>query len=138
MPYKIRESDDIEELELLHDVTFAGIARSKPDFTNGIWWIAYDDDAPVAFAGLEPGTLIPNSLYFSRVGVIECARGNGLQLRLMRTFEAWARRHYRELIVSDTTENVPSANNFIRAGYHLFEPSVRWAFQTSLYWRKNL
>lgn len=31
-----------------------------------------------------------------------------------------------------------SANNFIRAGYRLFEPECRWAFESSLYWKKQL
>ena len=34
--------------------------------------------------------------------------------------------------------NCVSANNFIRAGYRLFEPQVPWAWAHSLYWRKQL
>ena len=40
--------------------------------------------------------------------------------------------------VTDTTDNISSANNLIRAGYRLFEPPWRWAFQNSLYWTKVL
>jgi hypothetical protein len=41
-------------------------------------------------------------------------------------------------MVSDTTDNVPSANNFIAADWKLFEPEFPWAFSNTLYWRKDL
>ena len=41
-------------------------------------------------------------------------------------------------IVSDTTDNPVSANNFIRAGYRLYEPEAPWAWSHTLYWRKWL
>ncbi|MBP1091114.1 hypothetical protein JOE50_001644 [Bradyrhizobium japonicum] len=41
-------------------------------------------------------------------------------------------------IVSDTTDNPVSANNFIQAGYRLYEPEVPWAWSHTLYWRKRL
>jgi hypothetical protein len=41
-------------------------------------------------------------------------------------------------VVSDTTDNIASANNFIRAGYRLFEPRVPWGWASTLYWRKPL
>jgi phage terminase large subunit len=37
---------------------------------------------------------------------------------------------------SDTTDNVPSANNFIRAGYRLYRPQCPWGWPQTLYWRK--
>ncbi|QOZ70765.1 phage terminase large subunit [Bradyrhizobium arachidis] len=66
------------------------------------------------------------------------ASWNGLQCRLMRAIEARGRRVGWDSIVSDTTDNPISANNFIRAGYRLFEPEVPWAWPYSLYWRKWL
>jgi phage terminase large subunit len=39
---------------------------------------------------------------------------------------------------SDTTANVASANNFIRAGYRLFEPQDPWGWPHTLYWRKYI
>ena len=58
-----------------------------------------------------------------RVGVVSEHWGNRLQLRLMRALEARARLNGWCSIVSDTTDNRSSANNFIRARYHLFEPT---------------
>jgi hypothetical protein len=39
---------------------------------------------------------------------------------------------------SDTTDNIFSANNFIRAGYQLFQPQSPWAWPNTLYWRKAI
>lgn len=64
------------------------------------------------------------------------ASWNRLQLRLMRALEARARLNGWCSIVSDTTDNLSSANNFIRAGYRLFEPKSPWAWPHTLYWRK--
>jgi phage terminase large subunit len=38
---------------------------------------------------------------------------------------------------SDTTDNLASANNFIRAGYRLYQPQTPWAWPNSLYWRRS-
>jgi phage terminase large subunit len=66
------------------------------------------------------------------------ASWNTLQLRLMRTLEARARRSGWSSIVSDTTDNLASANNFIRAGYRLYRPQCRWGWPKTLYWRKPI
>jgi hypothetical protein len=34
--------------------------------------------------------------------------------------------------------NVASANNFIRAGYRLYEPQSPWGWPRTLYWRKSI
>jgi hypothetical protein len=65
------------------------------------------------------------------------ASWNGLQLRLMRALETRARHNGWSCIVSDTTDNLVSANNFIRAGYRLYQPQDPWAWPNTLYWRKS-
>lgn len=140
---RIREVDGTDEeasdaLTELHKMTFDDNV-GVPDFTEGHWWIAYNKAAlPVAFAGVIASTEYPLTGYYKRVGVVSTRRGQGLQLRLTRALEARCRRNGWRAIVSDTRDNVPSANNFIRAGYRLFDPATRWAFQDSLYWRKEL
>jgi hypothetical protein len=66
------------------------------------------------------------------------ASWNGLQLRLMRALESRARHNGWSCIVSDTTDNLASANNFIRAGYRLYQPQHPWAWPNTLYWRKSI
>jgi hypothetical protein len=40
-------------------------------------------------------------------------------------------------MVSDTTYNTPSANNFIRMKWTLFDPELKWSWAHTLYWRKD-
>jgi phage terminase large subunit len=37
---------------------------------------------------------------------------------------------------SDTTDNIASANNFIKSGYRLYQPQFPWGWPHTLYWRK--
>jgi hypothetical protein len=137
--YRIREVDATEEDDViaeLHTLTFFDTAPI-PDLTMGIWWLAFKDNVPIGFAGLVPSDRIPRAGYFKRVGVLASHAG-GMQLRFMRTIERRARKDGLEWIVSDTTSNTRSANNFIRAGWRLFEPAVPWAMAHSLYWHKRL
>ncbi|UVO31720.1 GNAT family N-acetyltransferase [Bradyrhizobium arachidis] len=129
--------DTAETLADLHRATFLGGAVI-PEFSSGAWWLAHDGTKPVAFAGVVPAKRARNAGYFCRVGVLSSHRGRALQLRLMRAIESHARRTGWRSIISDTTDNVASANNFIRAGYKLYAPEVPWAWPNTLYWRKCL
>jgi GNAT superfamily N-acetyltransferase len=138
--YRIREVDGHDEeiadtLTELHRLTFFAGAPI-PSFTWGHWWLAYCEAMPVAFAGLMASTHVRNAGYFCRVGVLQPHWGNRLQRRLMRAVEQRARCNGWRCVVSDTTSNIASANNFIRAGYHLYQPKMPWAFPHTLYWRK--
>jgi hypothetical protein len=93
---------------------------------------------PVAFAGVIPSTRATNAGYLSRVGVLKQHCGHGLQLRLMRALESRGRLNGWRAVVSDTTENLVSANNFIRAGYRLYRLQTPWAWPNTLYWRKSI
>jgi GNAT superfamily N-acetyltransferase len=140
--YRIRivdtSDDDVaKSLADLHRLTFFD-AAAMPTFDLGAWWLAYQDRDAVAFAGVMPSTHVRNGGYFSRVGVLRRHRGRGLQRKLMAVVEARGRRIGWDSIVSDTTDNPVSANNFIQAGYRLFEPATPWAWIHSLYWRKFL
>ena len=138
--YRIREvdgsDDDVADtLSELHWLTFFDGA-SIPKFDHGHWWLAHCAPEPVAFAGIIPSTHVPNTGYFCRVGVLRKHWGRSLQLRLMRALEARARLNGWFSVISDTTDNVSSANNFIRAGYRLYQPQIPWAWPHTMYWHK--
>jgi hypothetical protein len=140
--YRIREvdghDDDISDtLADLHRLTFFDGA-AIPEFDQGHWWLVLYEATPVAFAGLVKSTRAVNAGYFCRVGVLRTHCGNALQLRMMRALEFRARRNGWSCIVSDTTDNLASANNFIRAGYRLYQPQHPWAWPNTLYWRKSI
>jgi GNAT superfamily N-acetyltransferase len=137
--YRIQEVDGQEDdiadtLAELHRLTFFGGAP-VPEFDHGHWWLAFYATEPVAFAGVVPSS---HAGYFCRVGVVGEHCGRRLQLRLMRALEARARRNGWSSVVSDTTDNISSANNFIRAGYQLYCPRAPWAWPHTLYWRKMI
>ncbi len=138
-PYIIRQVDGVDEADVLRELQ-ESFRPTMPiaDTTDGWWWIVYHKRIPVAYLGMIPSTHYPNAGYFKRVGVLPEHRGNALQGRLMRVMERCARRLGLTLLVSDTTETVHSANNFVRAGWSMFEPAYPWAFPKTLYWRKAL
>lgn len=138
--YRIREVDGLDEeiaetLAELHRLTFFDGAPI-PSFEWGHWWLAYRERAAIGFAGVVPSTHVRCAGYIHRVGVLAEHRGHGLQLRLLRAMEARGGRNGWSCMVSDTTHNIASANNFIRAGYRLYQPRYPWAFADTLYWHK--
>ena len=138
--YRIREVDSQDEeiaeiLDELHRATFLDSAP-VPAFDDGHWWLAFRGSVPVAFAGLVRSTHAPNAGYLCRVGVLSKHWGRSLQLRLLRAAERRARTSGWHSVVSDTTDNLSSANNFIRAGYRLYRPRLAWGWPNTLYWRK--
>ena len=140
--HRIREVDGhdddvVDHLADLHRLTFFDGA-SIPEFDQGHWWLAFFEAMPVAFAGLVLSTRAGNAGYFSRVGVLRKHCGNRLQLRLMRAIETRAKHNGWSCVVSDTTDNLASANNFIRAGYRLYQPQYPWGWPNTLYWRKSI
>lgn len=137
--YRIREVDGHNDefadvLTDLHRLTFFDGAP-VPEFDQGHWWLVFNEALPVAFAGVVPSTRAHNAGYFCRVGVLKRHCGNALQLRLMRALESRARRIGWSSVVSDTTANLISANNFIRAGYRMYQPLHPWGYPNTLYWR---
>jgi GNAT superfamily N-acetyltransferase len=140
--YRVREVNGHEEdiadgLAELHHLTFF-TGAPLPEFDQGHWWLAFHEGIAIAFAGLVMSTHAANAGYFCRVGVLRKHWGHALQLRLMRALESRSRHNGWCCIVSDTTDNLASANNFIRPGYRLYQPQHPWAWPNTLYWRKSI
>jgi GNAT superfamily N-acetyltransferase len=143
LSYRIKRVDGTDDeiadtLRWMHTVCFAGTApQVEPE--KDYWWIAYLATEPCAFAALSELPHDKDAGYLKRAGVFREHRGNGLQQRLIRCREALARRFGWKILLTDTTNNIPSSNSLIRAGYRLYAPDYPWAFgQRSLYWRKDL
>ena len=143
--YAIREVDasDDEVAETIRALnaepgTFPDLTDDELDGFNCYWWLAYLGKEPVGFAGMVPSQQWQNVGYLKRAGVSPAHRGHGLQRRFLKVRECRARRVGWSHLISETTDTVYSANNFIRAGYRLYEPKKPWAFKNSLYWMKSL
>lgn len=93
----------------------------------------------VGFACFLPTQADPTWGYLARAGVLPQARGYGLQRKLIRVREAYAKRSGYKVIVTDTANlNVASSNSLIACGYKLYTPHTRWGFASGNYWRKTL
>jgi GNAT superfamily N-acetyltransferase len=142
LTYRIREVDGEDEdvadiLREMHEACFGDSApQINPD--RGYWWLAYGHNELGGFCGLTPTYPDPLMGYLKRVGVLRGHRGHGLQRRFVRVREAKARRLGFHSIVTDTTDNPPSANNLIECGYRIFMPDEPWGFPQTIYWRKPL
>ncbi len=77
-------------------------------------------------------------MYLCRSGVVPEHRGKGLQKRLIRVRETYARNMAMNWVISDTTCNPPSANSLIACGFKLYEPAQPWGNRSTIYWRKRL
>ena len=143
MSYSIREVDATDEdiADTIHH--FNRQTKEFPKLTEeeldvGYWWLAYLGKEPVGFAGMVPSNQWRNVGYFKRAGVDPKHRGNGLQIRLMRVRINKAKALGYSHLISECTDTVYSANNFIKAGFKIYEPSHPWAFKNSIYWIKKL
>lgn len=134
-------NDDIADtIRELHEECF-GSSAPQVDPEDGFWWLAYaiDEGRDIAgFCGIKQSFFDPDVAYFQRVGVRMPHRGHRLQLRFTRVFEALARKEGFRQVVSDTTDNPPSANNLIACGYRIYQPVAPWAFSNTIYWFKDL
>ena len=105
---------------------------------DGVWWMAYRQKTPVGFSCATPSKQLVDGVYLGRCGVLPAYRGRGIQRQMIRLRVAWAKRHGYNWAVSDTTDNIPSANNLISCGFRLYVPEVQYSFVRTLYWRKKL
>ncbi len=102
------------------------------------WWIGYATKMPVAFCLLKPSVQWVDAAYLARSGVLYLWRGRGLQKRMIQIRERAAKKLGYLWLLSDTTENPPSANSLARRGYQMYDPRRPWGVETTLYWRKRL
>lgn len=124
-----------EDLEWLDRLSFP--ADNPYPKKGAEWWIAYDGETCVAFAGLK--NVGHETGFLCRVGVIKAYRGQGLQQRLIRVREKHARREGFKFLVTYTSPwNLKSANSLIRTGFRLYQPQNPYAMDGALYFRKGL
>lgn len=106
--------------------------------SEGYWWVAKAGDNVHAFACLKVCVGMPYG-YLARSGVYPASQGQGLQKRLIRARENYARKLGLTHMVCDTARtNYASSNSLIRCGYKLYQPIEPWAFPDGNYWIKRL
>jgi GNAT superfamily N-acetyltransferase len=136
---RIRRTTDLELVSQLDSETYDYKYDYPVNLDGAVWWIAWDGDKPVAFAGVKK-LLDDNLAYMCRVGVLESHRGLGIQRRLIAARLSWCRRQkgVHEVITYTIPSNVISSNNLIKSGFKLYRPEHLWEGPHNLYWSKSL
>lgn len=145
MTIRIRRATSRADMEAIRRLDRTCFPEDAPvDLTRNrsAWWIATSGREVVGYSGgYSRSRGVLGSFAIERQGVRPKARGQGLQRRMIRVAEAYARREGLAHVVTYTRpDNIPSANNFIRCGYLLTRdhtgrgaPDGPW-----LRWRKPL
>ena len=137
--YRQLDASEPENKQLLKVMQKACLPADSLYFPeDGVWWVAYRKDTLVGFSCLSPSQQMEDGIYLGRCGVLKAYRGYGIQRQMIRLRVQWARRHEYRWAVSDTTDNIPSANNLISCGFRLYTPKIAYSFARALYWRKRL
>jgi GNAT superfamily N-acetyltransferase len=106
---------------------------------RGHWWIAYVDDIiPVGFAGMVRSVNFSDAGYLCRAGVLGKYQGKGIQKRMIKSRETYAKKLGWKWLITDTRQNPASANSLISCGFRMYTPSNPWADIKTVYWRKSL
>ena len=104
----------------------------------GHWWIAREGDIPIAFAALQPVPSWDQTAYMARSGVIHSHRGQGIQKRLLKRREQFAKQTGYVRIITSTYNNPASANSLIARGFRTYMPTAKWGAEDTIYWLKTL
>lgn len=133
---KARTQNELSECHAMQMTIFTG--GEHRDTSKDHWWLAYVDGEPAGFGCLRIYT--DGTAYHALAGVLERFRGQGLQKRLLRAREAFAKKEGCRIAFTYTAwRNWPSANSLIREGYTLYTPHAKpWGLPWSLYFRKTL
>ncbi|WP_215333663.1 GNAT family N-acetyltransferase [Polynucleobacter paneuropaeus] len=132
----IQKEEIRQDLKRLHSEFFR--LDELIEFDSGYWWMAYDGTKPIGFCGVAPSTSWRNTGYMCRAGVKWDYRGLGLHNRLIRVRTRFAKKQGWSHLVTDTTNNCPSANNLIANGFKMYKPSKPWGLPSACYWIKKL
>jgi GNAT superfamily N-acetyltransferase len=132
-----REWEQIYALDLLCFGIADGSMGSVDDMVGSDWWIVWNENyEPVGYCGV---VIYDDFAIHKRCGVLPCARGNGLQKRMLKTRENFAKKNKCGSILTYVSiQNIISANNLISTGYRVYNPSWRWGGDHYLYVQKML
>ncbi len=114
---------------------------AEPCWHGAEWTVAFLSGMPVAFCGWKP--ILPMDGMLLRAGVLESARGHGLQATMIEHREERMRRVGLEASVTYTeTHSLASMNTLIGCGYRVCDPDPRICgahkTQRMVFWRREL
>jgi len=149
MTYSIRQAKIPHDTTTLDKIEMRAFEYSKAwlydkAYEGTAWWLAEYDGRAVGMAGIRyPIAEAEGAAWLCRAAVIKTHRGNGIQKRLLRAREAYARKQgATEIWTYTSTDNSASSNSLISAGFRLWVPT-RWEipgdkWSAWVYWRKYI
>lgn len=141
MKVRVRRHDnDVPLITYLDSRLFTDEERVE-DIDQSAWWVGFNSaNVPVAYGGIKVVSGDPKTAFLSRAGVLDEARGQGLQRKLIDLRLRWARQQGCSQVITYThKDNTTSANNLIRSGFLLYSPEYAWVGREYfLYWTKTL
>lgn len=135
----IRRTTRILMIEEMDRACFPGEPIKLKDLNESVWFLATVDGKPAGYAGIRVVDGI--SGYLCRAGVLEEFRGCGLQKKLIKARERWARQQGLNSLITYTCQSaVKSPNSLIACGFKLYHPAKPWAAGSYewLYFKKYL
>lgn len=129
--------DDFDAIEAADKVCFPFDKPYPFAWKKNLSWVAEEKGEVVAYLSAHP--LKRGVLFFSRVGVMPCARGSGMQRRLMLALEKQARVDgWREIVTYTVGGNGWSTRNILASGYRTYEPRKSYVGYEVVHMRKRL
>lgn len=115
----------------------------EPSELSGRWWWIVRDrkGKAVAFAGMRPCHAEVNKglALLTRAGVMTGFRGKGIHQALIACRVRYAKKKgFKEVVAYVKGRNFASCNALAACGFRLYEPSVRYAGEDTLYFRRKL
>lgn len=135
----IRRTKRVHLIEDMDRACFPGEPIKGKDLNESVWFLATVDGKPAGYAGIRVVDGI--SGYLCRAGVLTEFQGHGLQKKLIKARERWARKQgLNSLITYTCLSAVRSPNSLIACGFKLYHPAKAWAGGSYqwLYFRKFL
>jgi hypothetical protein len=106
------------------------------DDPSYLYWLAFKDGVPVAFIIMHDNG---SYWYLKRAGTLPAHEGNRLYPRLLRTaFKAMRKAGVHTCVTDTANWNWRSNNGLIRAGFTMYQPQEKWAWEDGLYWKIDL
>ncbi len=125
---------DFEEALAIDAILFPETHQELPEAGNQFWLARDDEGQAVGFASVRPlreasdDSKWKETVFLSRVGVLQSARNQGLQTRFVRARLRWARRKgYKRAVTYVSWDNVWSLRVLVKAGFLPFRPTSYWA-----------
>lgn len=105
---------------------------------NSIWWVVKVEGEVAGFAGLDLN-FNHKEAFLCRCGILPKFRGKGLQKRLLKVRERYARtQNIKALWTYTSVHNVSSMNSLIKNGYKTYLPWDHDDTSDFIYWLKYL